>query len=232
MSSLAARLHEVRQRISDAAVRSGRRADEVRLLAVGKTFPASAIAEAYEAGQIAFGENRVQEALQKQPELPSEIEWHLIGPLQRNKVRKAVGAFHCLQGIDSLRLAEAVSRVAGEIGHTQRILLQVHIGGELSKSGFPQQDLKEQLTQLLALPHLSVAGLMTIPPPVEEPEKARPYFAELRELRDELAEASGCALAELSMGMSGDFEAAIAEGATLVRVGSAIFGHRDYPASS
>ncbi|MBK1834701.1 YggS family pyridoxal phosphate-dependent enzyme [Roseibacillus ishigakijimensis] len=228
--SVAQRLNEVRSRIATAATAAGRDPGEVALLAVSKTFPAPVVAEAVAAGQRALGENRVQEALEKQPLLAREagdLAWHLIGPLQRNKVRKVVGHFTCLQGIDSLKLARAVDRVAGELAVRQTILLQVKIGGEESKSGFEPARLREEIDELAALSHLQIDGLMTIPPPVEAAEEARPYFARLRELRDALAVSSGLPLRELSMGMSNDYPAAIAEGATLVRVGSAIFGSRE-----
>lgn len=225
--SIAQKWHRVREELATAARESGRSSAEVELLAVSKTFPADVVSEVVAAGQKSLGENRVQEALEKQPRLPSHIAWHLIGPLQRNKVRKVVGNFACLQGIDSLKLAAAVSRVASEQGIEQAILLQVKIGGEASKSGFSSETLIAELEQLLQLPSLRIEGLMTIPPPVDHADDARPYFAALRDFRDQLSSRSGLALAQLSMGMSGDFKAAIAEGSTMVRVGSAIFGERD-----
>jgi pyridoxal phosphate enzyme (YggS family) len=224
--SVEARLAEIRDRIVEAASDAGRDGAAIRLQAVSKTYPAAVIAEAVAAGQALFGENRVQELQEKQPELPSHLEWHLIGPLQRNKVRKVVGKCACLETIDSLKLAKAVSRIADEEGVVQRILLQLRIGGEDSKSGFEEEDLLPLLDELVALPALEIAGVMTIPPPAEKPSDARKYFAEMRGCRDRISERSGLGLSELSMGMSGDFEAAIAEGSTLVRVGSAIFGPR------
>lgn len=224
--TIADNLAEVRAGIQEAVRRSSRRSEEVSLLAVSKTYPAEVVAEVLEEGQLMLGENRVQEALEKMPLLPSEVQWHLIGPLQRNKVRKVVGSFSCLQGVDSLKLASAISRVAEESDSMQQILLQVKVGGEATKSGFEEETLMRDFEGLIALPGLQVAGLMTIPPPVEVAEEARPYFAAVRELRDRLVQASGLPLTELSMGMSGDYQVAIAEGSTLVRVGSAIFGRR------
>ncbi|MGJ8725830.1 MAG: YggS family pyridoxal phosphate-dependent enzyme [Roseibacillus sp.] len=225
--SIAQRLTEVKEHLGEAVKRSGRSVGDVELLAVSKTYPAEVVAEVVEAGQKMLGENRVQEALEKQVLLPSGIAWHLIGPLQRNKVRKVVGQFACLQGIDSLKLASAVARVAGELNVEQSIFLQVKVGGEDSKSGFEPSDLLAQAEELADLKSLKVQGLMAIPPPVRNSEEARPYFAEVRELRDQLSSKSGLVLPQLSMGMSGDFEAAIAEGSTMVRIGSAIFGKRD-----
>lgn len=219
-------LAEVRYEIAETARGVGRSAEEVSLLAVSKTYSAEIVAEVVAEGQLALGENRVQEALEKMPLLPAATEWHLIGPLQRNKVRKVVGLFSCLQGVDSLKLAAAISRVAVELGVTQEILLQVKVGGEETKSGFEEQELRQDFAALIALPGLHIGGLMAIPPPVAVVDAARPYFAAVRELRDRLALESGLPLRELSMGMSGDYQAAIAEGSTMVRVGSAIFGKR------
>ena len=224
--SIAQRLAEVRDQLGEAADLAGRKVSDIDLLAVSKTYPADIVAEVVEAGQTMLGENRVQEALEKQPMLPSDLEWHLIGPLQRNKVRKVVGKFACLQGVDSLKLAQTVARVAEELSVTQSVFLQVKVGGEDSKSGFDSADLLTAIEELRELKSLKIEGLMSIPPPVQKPEEARPYFAEVRELRDQLSEKSGLLLPQLSMGMSGDFQAAIAEGATMVRIGSAIFGKR------
>ena len=224
--SIAHNLREVQTRIADAACEASREADEIRLLAVSKTYPADIVNEVVRAGQVLLGENRMQEALEKKALLAEEISWHLIGPLQRNKVRKVVGEFACLQGIDSLKLASAVSRVATELRVTQQILLQVKIGSEETKSGFEAASLLSEIEALVALPSLDIQGLMTIPPPVEKVDDARPYFSAVRELREQLTSVSGLPLPELSMGMSGDYQAAIAEGSTMVRVGSAIFGKR------
>lgn len=224
---IARQLEEIRQRIDSAVALAGREPGSVRLMAVSKTFPVEDVLEAYAAGQRLFGENRVQEAQAKIPGAPADIAWHLIGPLQRNKVRKALQAgFSGIDAVDSFPLVEAISRIAGELGVTPEILLEVHIGGEESKHGFTPEELREGLGAILELPSIRVRGLMTIPPPVETPEAARPYFAQLRELRDALEGIHGVRLPELSMGMSHDFEAAIAEGSTCVRVGTAIFGRR------
>ena len=227
--SIVERWLTVREQIEAATLASGRASGEVELLAVSKTHSVESILPVVEAGQQSLGENRVQEALEKQSQFSTEVSWHLIGPLQRNKVRKVVGSFDYLQGVDSFKLAEAINRVASELGLPQKIFLQVKIGGEKSKSGFEVEALKAQMEDLLALSSLNIEGLMTIPPPVTNPSEARPFFEEVRLLRDQLRLSSGLPLNQLSMGMSGDYEAAIAEGSTMVRVGSAIFGQRAYP---
>lgn len=224
--SEAACLLEIKSRIESAVHQFGRQSKDVRLMAVSKTYPADVISRVAAAGHILFGENRVQELLEKAPQLPAHLEWHLIGPLQRNKIRKVVGLCACIQTIDSLKLARAVSRVGSEEGLTQEVLLQLRIGGEESKSGFDREELLEGFEELQKLPNLNLAGIMTIPPPTDDFDQARRFFAEARGVRDLLSTQSGLPLAELSMGMSGDFEAAIAEGSTMVRVGSAIFGKR------
>ena len=224
--SIAQRLVEVQEQLAVAAARSGREPSDIELLVVSKNFTADRVREVVDTGQRAFGENRVQEALEKQPLLPQDMEWHLIGPLQRNKVRKVVGKFACLQGIDSLKLAQAIARVAEEQGIRQSILLQVKIGEEETKSGFATETLLESIEELVQLRSLQIEGLMTIPPPVSHPDEAKPFFVAARELRDRLVRVSGLPLSQLSMGMSGDFQAAIAEGSTMVRIGSAIFGKR------
>ncbi len=224
--SIAQRLESVREELASSAELAGRSADEVELLVVSKTFPASVVSEVIAHGQTSLGENRVQEALEKQPLLPATIAWHLIGPLQRNKVRKVVGKFACLQGVDSLKIASAVNRVAEETGIVQPLLLQVKVGGEGTKSGFEEELLKKQIEELAQLGSIRIEGLMTIPPPVTHPDEARPYFAAVRTLRDLLVTRSGLALSQLSMGMSKDFSAAIMEGSTMIRVGSAVFGKR------
>ena len=220
-------LQEIKAHIAEAEQRAGREPGSVKLLAVSKTFPVEDIMQAYADGQRLFGENRLQEAMSKMPEMPADCEWHLIGPLQRNKVRKALEqGFGLLQAVDSLRLAEAVSRIAGELGCTARILLEVNVDGEESKHGFTPLELQELWPQLVALPHLEIRGLMCIPAPTEEPEGARPAFRALRELAEELRTRGPLPLPELSMGMSHDYAVAVEEGATIVRVGSAIFGRR------
>jgi pyridoxal phosphate enzyme (YggS family) len=168
----------------------------------------------------------VQEALPKLDALPSQLEWHFIGHLQTNKIRKVVGRFALFHGVDNTNLAQQMNRIAGELGATANVLLEVNVSCEESKFGFDPTALPSALESLLALPFLRISGLMTMAPYSENPEEARPFFARLRELRDQLSTETGHPLAELSMGMSGDFEQGIAEGATIVRVGSAIFGER------
>ncbi len=226
MSRVSENLSAIRGRISEAAAKAGRRADEVRLVAVSKTHPPEKIREAFESGQSVFGESRVQEALPKLDALPPEIEWHFIGHLQTNKIRKVVGRFALFHGVDNTNLALQMNRIAGELGTTAEVLLEVNVSGEGSKFGFAPDALPAALESLLPLPFLRIRGLMTMAPYSDNPDEARPFFARLRELRDRLAADTGHPLAELSMGMSGDFEQGIAEGATLVRVGSAIFGER------
>lgn len=222
-------LGEIRNAIAGAAARAGRTAESITLLAVSKTFPVSDIMQAYADGQRIFGENRLQEAMEKMPQMPQDCEWHLIGPLQRNKVRKALEqGFALIQAVDSMKLAATISRIAGELGITARILLEVNIDGEASKHGFTPQQLEEEWEALTKLPGLDIRGLMCIPAPVDDPQDARPAFAALRTLAEKLRKRGPLPLPELSMGMSHDFEVAVEEGATIVRVGSAIFGKRDY----
>lgn len=223
-------LRDIRERMRRAEERAGREPGSARLLAVSKTFPASDVAQAVADGQTAFGENRLQEAMEKMPLLPDALEWHLIGPLQRNKVRKALQqGFALLHAVDSLRLAETLSRVAGETGVMKvPLLLEINIDGEASKHGFTPEECREAWAELVSLPHLDIRGLMVIPAPADDPEETRPAFRALRLLAEELRARGPLPLPELSMGMSHDFEVAIEEGATIVRVGSAIFGKRDY----
>ena len=222
-------LSEIRQKIAQAEQKAGRAAGSVSLLAVSKTFPVSDIMHAYHDGQRLFGENRLQEAMEKMPQMPLDCEWHLIGPLQRNKVRKALeNGFALIEAVDSRKLAEAISRIAGELGVTARILLEVNVDGEESKHGFTPQGLMDEWEALTALPHLDIRGLMCIPAPTDDPEGARPAFATLRRLAETLRKRGPSTLPELSMGMSHDYAVAVEEGATIVRVGSAIFGKRDY----
>ena len=212
--------------MQDAAQRVGRQVLDVRLVAVSKTYPPAVIQEAWNAGQHVFGENRVQDALPKIAELPAEAEWHFIGHLQSNKIRKALPAFTLIHGVDNLELAQQINRIAGEMSLTANVLLEINVSGEATKFGFSAADLHENLEGLLCLPNIRINGLMKMAPYSEDPETARPVFSKLRILRDELAAKTGQALRELSMGMSGDFEVGIEEGATIVRIGSSIFGHR------
>lgn len=226
MSQIENNLDAVRARISAAAGRAGRDPAGIRLVAVSKTHPFDAVRAAWDAGQKVFGESRVQEALAKIPLLPAGVEWHFIGHLQTNKIRRALPGFALFHGVDNADTARQIDRIAAETGARPRVLLEVNVSGERSKFGFSPESLLAELDGLLSLPRLQVAGLMTIAPYDEDPEKSRPFFAALRGFRDEVERRGGVPLPELSMGMSGDFEPAIAEGATIVRVGSAIFGER------
>lgn len=226
MPGIAERLDLLRQRIDAAALSAGRAPGEVELLAVSKTFTADDVAEAYAAGQRLFGESRQQEAAPKIAALPTDIGWHFIGGLQRNKARKVLADFACIHSVDSLRLAEHLDRLAGEEGKRPQIYLEVNVAGEESKGGFSPDELSASSAAVAGFQNLDVLGLMAIPPEGD----SRPWFAATRELRDQLRTSTGLPLPGLSMGMSGDFEDAIAEGATIVRVGSALFGYRSYPA--
>ena len=221
MSTVASRLTEIRSQIAAAANAAGRDPKSVQLCAVSKTFPASAVQEAMDAGQTIFGESRAQEAVQKIPQLPP-AHWHFIGHLQSNKVRKVLPLVELIHSVDSADLARDISRIAGDLGLKRRVLLQVNVASDDAKFGFTADGVRAMLPELLTLTGIEICGLMTIPFLEEDP---RPHFAALRRLRDELA-TNMHPLPELSMGMSGDFPAAIAEGATIVRVGSAIFGGR------
>ncbi len=219
----------VRARIDAAARACGRDPTAIRLVAVSKTRSPQEVAWAHEAGITEFGENYVQEAKEKIAALkPLPLRWHFVGHLQTNKVRFAVRLFDLIHTLDSVRLARELDRVAGRIPKVQEVLIQVSLAGEKTKSGAFPEEVPTLLREAAALPHLRVCGLMTLPPYFDDPERARPFFARLRELRDRLQQEApqGVSLTELSMGMTGDFEAAIAEGATIVRIGTAIFGKR------
>ncbi len=224
METLAERLRHVRQRIVQAADRAGRDPGSVTLVAVTKTIPLERIREAASLGQTVFGENRVQETRQKIPLLPG-LTWHLVGHLQRNKAKYAVELFDLIHSVDDLPLAQEIERQAGKRGKRQRVLLEVNIGGEAAKSGLRWEATLPLLRELAGYDHLAVEGFMCIPPYTEEPEESRPYFKALRALGEEAAAAVGRPMA-LSMGMSRDYEIAIVEGATIVRIGTAIFGER------
>jgi PLP dependent protein len=226
MSSIAENLERVREQIAQAAAKSGRSANPIELVAITKTHPAEKVREAIEAGQTLFGESRVQEARAKIPELPSAIRWHFVGHLQKNKIRHALPLFEMIHSVDSLALAQDMNRIAEEEGLHPRVLLEVNVAGEGSKFGFAPDKLRAQMEQLLMLPRLSIEGLMTIPPIAEEAKASRKYFVELRQLRDALEKEFNLKLSQLSMGMTQDYAVAIEEGATLVRVGTAIFGER------
>jgi PLP dependent protein len=226
MPSIAENLARVREQIAQAAAKSGRSADDVELVAISKTHDAEKVREAIEAGQTLFGESRVQEARVKIPDLPSNLRWHFVGHLQKNKIRHALQLFELIHSVDSLALAQDTNRIAEEDGLHPRVLLEVNVAGEGSKFGFKSQQLRAEMEPLLALPRLSILGLMTIPPIAGEAEASRKYFVQLRELRDQLQIQFHVDLAQLSMGMTQDYAVAVEEGATLVRVGTAIFGER------
>jgi len=226
MPSIAENLERVREQIAQAAAKSGRATDAVELVAISKTHEAEKVREAIEAGQQLFGESRVQEARVKIPELPSNLRWHFVGHLQKNKIRHALPLFELIHSVDSLALAEEINRIAKEEGLHPRILLEVNVAGEGSKLGFSPDQLHDEIERLLDLPRLTIEGLMCIPPIAEEAEASRKFFIRLRELRHELENHCGIKLTHLSMGMTQDFAVAVEEGATLVRVGTAIFGER------
>ena len=227
--SIADNVARVRTRMRQAAERAGRDPQSVRLVAAGKTVDAARIRAAIAAGVTIVGENYLQETRQKLGQMGrSGVEWHLIGPLQRNKARYVFDLFDMMHSLDRFELAEEINRRAERLGRRLQVLLEVNLGGEASKSGWTPAGLLEDISRLAGLPSLEVRGLMTIPPPTPSPEEARPFFRALRDLRDRLAQQGyeGMSFEELSMGMTADYEAAIEEGATLVRVGTAIFGPR------
>jgi hypothetical protein len=222
----AKRLLRINARIASAALRSGRAPADVRLVVVSKTFGPDEISEVYAAGIRVFGENRVQELLRKKDALPADIEWHLVGPLQKNKARFVAPFISLVHAIGNLEVAETLARKARECNRVVPILLEVNISGEPTKFGVRPEALVDAVRVTNDVEGIALRGLMAIPAPVDDPERARPAFRALRELRDGAQDALGLALPELSMGMSADFEIAIEEGATLVRVGTAIFGER------
>ena len=220
------RYQQIQALVEQATERANRDRSSVRLMVVSKTWQAEDVRPIVDAGQVVYGENRVLEAIDKISLLPEHLEWHLIGHLQKNKVRKALKAFHTIHSVDSLELARRVDQVALDLDLEPQVLIQVNIGNEPQKYGFSKEEITSQWPEVLSLKRLQVAGLMAIPPRVDAPEMARPYFRDLRLLRDRLEAEHGCSLPELSMGMTSDFEVAIEEGSTIVRVGSAIFGSR------
>jgi len=226
MTSIAENLDHVRERLAIAATKSGRSADDIELVAITKTHPADKVREAIQAGQTLFGESRVQEARTKIPELPSNSRWHFVGHLQKNKIRHALSLFEMIHSVDSLALAQDIDRIAEEEGLHPRVLLEVNVAGEGSKFGFAPGQLRDQMEALLALPRLSIEGLMCIPPIADESDASRKFFVQLREERDRFEKEFRLKLPQLSMGMTNDFIIAVEEGATLVRVGTAIFGER------
>lgn len=229
IETIAQRVQSVLSAIQASVEKSGRRPECVRLVAATKTVTVEGIRAGVGAGLSILGENRVQEALPKIAALAQEpVRWHFIGQLQRRKVRSVIGLFELIHSVDSLELAQEIDRRAGEAHCQQDVLLEVNIGGETTKAGFHPDTLALMLPKMASLSHIRIKGLMTIPPPTGDAELARPYFRRLRELAASVAalEIAGVTMSELSMGMSNDFETAIQEGATLVRVGSAIFGAR------
>ena len=220
------RLAAIRARMAAACARAGREPGRVELVAVTKTFGPEAVRDAWEAGIGIMGENRVQEAAAKIPQCISGPAWHLVGHLQGNKVRAALQLFECIHAVDTLKLAAQIDRVAGESGARPTILLEINASGESSKFGLAPAAAPAVIEQVLGMRNLTLAGLMTMAPVAPDPDLARPVFACVRELRDRWEKEFGIALPHLSMGMSGDFEVAIEEGATWIRLGTALFGGR------
>lgn len=222
------RLVQVRERIARVAERAGRNADQVTLITVSKTFGPSIVQQAVDAGAHDLGENRVQEAVPKMPQIAGNVRWHLIGHLQSNKARHAVESFDVIHTVDSVQLAERLDRLAGESGRRPSVLVQIDLARESTKTGIDEADLPELVEVLDRSANLDFRGLMVMPPFFDSPEETRPYFRKLGEILKRLNESRSEAnrLTELSMGMTHDFEVAIEEGATMVRVGTAIFGTR------
>ena len=227
MRELSEILEEVRGRIARACAKVGRNPEEVEIVAVTKTHGVEVVREAWEAGLGIVGENKVQETAWKRPASPAGPEWHLIGHLQGNKVRAALELFDFIHSVDSVKLLDRIETIAAETGAHPRILLEVNVSGEKSKSGLRPDEAGALVEHLMAnCPRVTLEGLMTMAPFAEDPEEARPYFRRLRELRDELERQYAIRLPRLSMGMSGDYEVAVEEGATWVRLGTALFGER------
>lgn len=220
------RIERVQARIAAACRRSGRDPADVQLIAVSKTHPPAAVVEAARAGLTVFGENKVQEARAKMPECPSNLSWHLIGHLQRNKTAVAVELFDMIHSVDSLRLLETIDRACDEAGRTMKVLLEVNVSGEGTKFGLKPEEVAPVLAVAGSLRRVEIRGLMTMPPFFQDLELVRPHFRRLRELRDQLEKSTSVSLPELSMGMSHDFEIGIEEGAQWIRVGTALFGER------
>lgn len=227
---VAENLQAVEEKISAACQRAGRRREEVTLVAVSKTKPESMVTEAYNAGQRDFGENKVQELIRKRDSLPEDIRWHLIGHLQTNKVRTVVDKACLIHSVDSLHLAEAISKEAGKKNCTVSVLVEVNVAGEDTKFGTTPEDTIRLVEDIAALPNLKIEGLMTIAPFVDDPEENRPIFSKLKQLSVDIAakNVNNVSMCVLSMGMTNDYEVAIEEGSTMIRVGTGIFGKRDY----
>lgn len=228
MYNVRANLIRVEERIREAAMRAGREREDIKLVAVTKTVPVEVMLEAIEAGVTAIGENRVQEAYQKYQLIGKRVEWHLIGHLQSNKAKRAVEIFDLIHSVDSLHIAQEIHRHAIKMGKVQDILIEVNVAGEESKFGVSPSELPQLLREVASLDGIKVRGLMTVAPIADDPADVRPYFAQLRRLAEELREEGieRTKMDYLSMGMSGDFEVAVEEGANIVRIGSAIFGKR------
>lgn len=229
MSDIASNLFKVQETIRKAALKAGRKPKDIKLVAVTKTVDPSKIKEAIKAGVTIVGENYVQEAKEKIAQIDHDIQWHMIGHLQTNKAKHAVKLFDMIQSVDSLRLAEELNKQAKRLGTVVKILIQVNVSGEESKFGVSPQGVHSLISQISnKMENLSIQGLMTMPPYFNDPERTRPYFRALRELRDRIvsSEIRNVTLGELSMGISNDYEMAIEEGATIVRIGTAIFGER------
>lgn len=225
--SLSTRAESVRARVADAATRAGRSPDDVSIVAVSKTFPREAVDAAYELGFRLFGENRVQEVREKfATPLPPDASLHLIGQLQTNKVRQAIHHVHCIETVDRSSLVKALAKELPKQGKTMSVLVQVNVSGEEQKAGCAPEDAETLVREIMDVPELTCDGLMTMAPLVDDPEETRPTFRGLRELRNRLQQATGLPLPILSMGMTNDFEVAIAEGATHLRLGRSIFGNR------
>ena len=227
MRELSVILDEVKAKIAAACAKAGRDPSEVEIIAVTKTHGEDVVREAWENGLAIVGENKVQEAAWKKPASVSGPSWHLIGHLQSNKVRPALELFDFIHSVDSIKLADRINLIADDIGAQPHILLEVNVSGEKSKSGMKPEDVEPTIRHIQEnCPRVTLEGLMTMAPFAEDPEEARPYFRRLRELRDGLQEKLGVGLPKLSMGMSGDYEVAVEEGATWVRLGTVLFGER------
>ena len=228
MNTIRDHLTEVRENIRKACERAGRSPEEVTLIAVSKTKPLFMLEEAYEAGARDFGENKVQEILEKAPKMPEDARFHMIGHLQRNKVKQVLPHAVLIHSVDSLRLAEQINQEAEKLGITANILLEVNVAKEESKFGMMPEEVLELTEQIAALPHLRIQGLMTIAPFVDDPEKNRPVFQKLYQLSVDIKKKNidNVSMGVLSMGMTGDYQVAVEEGATMIRVGTGIFGAR------
>jgi hypothetical protein len=228
LSSIRENISQIKARIAAAAERAGRSVDSVRLVAVSKTRPVEAILEAIDAGVTDIGENRVQEASGKYEQINRPVRWHLVGHLQTNKVKQALRIFHLIHSVDSLRLLDAIDRGSAQLNRQTEVLIQVNASGETSKFGLEPDEALDFMEKAVAYKHVNIRGLMTIGAFLPNPEDVRPAFVLLRQLRDKIAaqQFPGVEMKYLSMGMTNDFEAAIEEGANLVRIGTAIFGER------